>query len=104
MSKMSSMWFREEKQKFIVSKVLSTATRTLLQFSSLQIVILRIPAVVHNPWKKKHTSLGLKPSNLIDNTRFLLGLVLYFSRFPTFRPVFGLFLYGQNLLSITKIK
>ena len=49
MSQMSSMWFREEKQKFIVSKVLSTATRTLLQFfSSLQIVILRIPAVGHH--------------------------------------------------------
>lgn len=104
MSKMSSMWFREEKQKFIVSKVLSTATRTLLQiFSSLQIVILRIPAVAHGPWKT-HTSLGLKLSNLIDNTRLLLRLVLYFSGFPTFRPVFGLFLFSQNLFSITKIK
>ena len=102
MSKMSSMWFREEKQKFIVSKVLSTATRTLLQiFSSLQIVILRIPAVAHGPWKT-HTSLGLKLSNLID--KLLLRLVLYFSGFPTFRPVFGLFLFSQNLFSITKIK
>ena len=78
MSQMSSMWFREEKQKFIVSKVLSTATRTLLQFfSSLQIVILK-----DSSRGRKHTSLVLKLSNLIDNTRLLLGLVSYFFRFP----------------------
>ena len=47
--------------------------------------VIRIQAV-----GTKQTSIGLKLSDLIDNTRLLLGLVSYFFRFSTSLPVFGL--------------